>query len=54
MAIKTTGFYVCDNCGAEIAEDPLGQNYDGWIVVRNPPERKGIDRHFCSKCWLNF
>jgi len=36
--------YICDLCRHEDKPDPF------WLVVLDPPNMKGLDKHICPAC----
>ena len=50
--IETTRVMTCDSCGKTAKVSSLGVLVGEWIVVPNPPDRKGIDKHYCQDCWM--
>jgi hypothetical protein len=59
--LRTGQTFECDDCKKVQHVDPrefkpygdpakiLVDQY-GWLVMLNPPDRKGIDRHYCPVC----
>lgn len=37
-------FYICDLCKTEDKPDPF------WLILPNPPDLKGLDKHLCPEC----
>jgi hypothetical protein len=49
----SNAFIICDSCGAQ-QEIRRGFYPTDWAVITDRHESKGLDKHFCPKCFCLF